>query len=270
MLRILVVFIATIATLVPALLDAATVTVPGDHPTIQQAVDAAWPGEEVLVGKGEYSENVVVEKSVTLKAAEGARIKAADPGEPVITVSGVDGYVVSGFEVTDSKASGIRVSDSSNGRIEGNKAVNNANGILVYRSENNVITGNTADGNDIYGLYLERSHNNTVTSNNVDRNADRGIFLSYSNNNTVTGNSANLNAWNGITLWESDNNVIRNNLALRNTYGIVTGSSEGNEISGNVTLPNLYIILPVILVYAGIVLYLLQKVILRFIYGSKE
>lgn len=39
---------------------AATITVPDDHPTIQDAVDAASPGDVIQVRNGRYEENVIV------------------------------------------------------------------------------------------------------------------------------------------------------------------------------------------------------------------
>jgi len=39
-----------------------TIYVPGDYPTIQSAIDAASPGDTILVAAGTYTENVEVDR----------------------------------------------------------------------------------------------------------------------------------------------------------------------------------------------------------------
>src|SRR5210317_440913 len=40
--------------------------VPGEYPTIQTAVDAANPGDEIIVQKGIYKENIIIDKYINL------------------------------------------------------------------------------------------------------------------------------------------------------------------------------------------------------------
>ncbi|HEC63608.1 MAG TPA: hypothetical protein ENI38_04400 [Candidatus Acetothermia bacterium] len=76
----------------------ATLRVPQDYPTIQAAVDAAAPGDEILISSGSYPEEIEIEKSVTLRAAgevqvgssllAGVRVRA---GEVLIEGLGLAG-----------------------------------------------------------------------------------------------------------------------------------------------------------------------------------
>src|SRR5689334_16049581 len=50
---------ALLSILLCALARANTLNVPSQYPTIQQALDAAAPGDSVLVADGTYTENVV-------------------------------------------------------------------------------------------------------------------------------------------------------------------------------------------------------------------
>lgn len=49
--------------------QARTIAVPWTLPTIQAAVDAAAPGDTVIVGKGTFTEEVVIDKDLTLRGA---------------------------------------------------------------------------------------------------------------------------------------------------------------------------------------------------------
>ncbi len=61
-----VALIVCAALAVPASAATLTVGAGGQFKTIQQAVDAANPGDTVLVALGTYAENVVVNKPVTV------------------------------------------------------------------------------------------------------------------------------------------------------------------------------------------------------------
>lgn len=251
-----------------ACVQAAVIYVPGNFKTIQDAVNSASPDDTVIIREGTYSENIVIKKTVTLKSAiaHGAVIRAAVKKEPSVKIENTSGAGVIGLTLTGSDNAGIFLYNASGSRIEGNMAVNNNSGIVLDHSSNNTLIGNNANSNSSYGIYLLRSNNNLIEKNTANSNEDKGVFISYSDNNRITDNSANLNAWNGMMLWASHNNELKDNLTLRNTYGIVMNDAEGNNLAGNTTLPNIFLILPIVLIYIGVISYLVQKNIMRFIY----
>ena len=61
---------------------AATVHVPGDHPTIQAGIDAAAEGDTVLVAPGTYYENLSLETNILLKSEDGPLDTIIDGGGP--------------------------------------------------------------------------------------------------------------------------------------------------------------------------------------------
>ena len=52
------------------------------YPTIQSAIDAASPGDEVLVDDGLYPENLLIEKDLFLRSENGADVTTIDGGSP--------------------------------------------------------------------------------------------------------------------------------------------------------------------------------------------
>ncbi len=251
------------------LASASVIRVPEHYKKIQDAVNAANPNDIIIVNAGTYRENIVIKKTVQLKSAKGPEatvVTAARKTDPVFKIDHAANVNVSGFTATGSGVSGISLHNASGSIIRDNRATGNGDGILVYSSSGNNIISNAADSNARYGIYMEASKGNVLTDNSASLNGDKGIFLSSSRGNTVTDNSANINTWNGILLWSSHGNIIKGNKAMRNTYGIVQGDSDDNDVDDNTTLPNFVLILPIILVYTGVVFYLVQKNIARKIY----
>lgn len=250
---------------------ASDIFVPDSFKTISEAVHAANDGDSVIIRAGVYEDNVTVTKRITVRSEHGPTatvVKAALKQEPVFTFKDSQGAELKGISATGSEAAGIKAVNSTGLTIKDNKLTNNAYGIGLYGSKECLISGNTANMNESYGIYLEYSDGNTIEANIANMNNDKGIFMSYSHRNRVVKNTANLNTWNGIVLWSSNYNVLEDNRTLRNTYGLVLSDSNNNEVSGNTSLPNIFIILPIVIVYLGILSYLIQKNIFRLIYRS--
>lgn len=268
--RLLIVLaLLTLFVLTEKSLKAATLRVPEDYPGIQSAVDRAAPGDHIIVNAGTYVENIAVKKPLVLKSAEGPDetiVTAENIDKPTVTVTETSDVSVEGLTITGSDISGIMLNKADTSTISNNRLVNNAKGLVLLNSNGNSLTGNVIDENDQYGLYLFKSNFNTVSENSVDKNGDKGLFISYSNNNAIVGNHANLNMWNGIVLWSSNYNLVTENKTLRNTYGIVESESTGNVVTNNIIWPNIFIILPVLLIYMGILTYIIQKRLLKAVY----
>ena len=142
----------------PTYARAATWTVgaePGmDYVTVQAAIDAAAPGDTVLVALGDYNESIVLTKSVTLAGAGRDLTTLTGAGSSVIRIDGTDSATISGFTITG-------------GRGYSDGAVARGGGIYCSEASPTItdctITGNTASVGG--GVYI---HGGAPTITNCD------------------------------------------------------------------------------------------------------
>ena len=185
------------------------IRVPDEYRIIQKAVEAAMPGDTIEVSPGSYTENVIINKPLTINAAQGGSIIQAANASLSCIFSTMDNTSISGLTCQ-----------------------NGSNGIRLWKSCNNTLTNNNCSTND-YGIRLSESCNhNTIFENVVSTNNESGILLWSSNNNTLARNVASNNEY-GIKLYKSSNNCITGSNCSNNLNGIYSGYSNDNNISYN-------------------------------------
>ena len=240
---------------------------------IHAAVDNATNGSHIFVYNGSYTENVVIDKSITLEG-EGmdvVGVSAESFGNVFkIETSWVN---ISGFTLKDSYSSGVYLYEADHCNISNNNASNNGDGICLYSSSNNTLQNNIASDNN-NGIRLHSSSNNTLSGNTMSEN--RRNFKIYGDgishytqsidaSNTVDGrpiyywidqvndqipddagfvgvvNSTNItvkdlrltNNHQGVLFAYSKNSRIVNVTTLNNDYGIYLLSSINNTLQKN-------------------------------------
>jgi len=126
---------------------------------------------------------------------------------------------------------GIYIWSSSNNIFAGNNfSENNDNGIYIWSSSNNIFAGNNFSEN-INGIHLFHSSENVV-SGNIVLNNNYGIYVGDSDKNVILNSKASNNQ-RGIYLHFSRENILNNNTLDSNLYGILLDSSSNNEILHN-------------------------------------
>lgn len=128
---------------------------------------------------------------------------------------------------------------TSNDIINNRVNLSKINGIaLVYASDSNNVSSNTANTNGNISIKVSSSKNNMI-ENNIAMYSDIGIFLDWSKNNFIRKNTANNNDIHGISLeWFSDNNRITDNKASNNIVGLSFMWSSNNIAENNTLTQN--------------------------------
>jgi PKD repeat protein len=230
---------ALCAEYVPETATPVTITVGDDgedFSSIQAAIDDAEPGDIILVSPGTYSENLTIEKSLTLHSTDGAESTTIDG---MVAIDLVDAATVTfggadaGFTVTGSSPGfEVRLSSWSQLTIQGN-SINGCddNGIYVERVRrwsllsvlDNAIADNSYDGisiDEILDFGEVRIEGNVISRNDEDGISVQTVH--YAGALEIRDNIIEENSGTGINLFE---------------YGVVRyGSSASivdNEIRGN-------------------------------------
>jgi nitrous oxidase accessory protein NosD len=174
--------------------DRQVLQVPADFATIQQAVDAAEPGDVIMVAPGTYCEQVSITTSdLTLRAAPAV-------GNPTILSGACE---AGGFGI---HAHGIHVAGVSDVEISGFTIEGFSTGIFLNSTTESRIFGNEIRDN----VYLDSSA--SFAADGV------GIFLRMGSNfNEIQQNWIHDNGHLGIGLWNGNNgNLIRANWLIDN------------------------------------------------------
>ncbi len=242
---------------------------PGE--SIAKAVRQARAGDTVLVERGDYSGNIVIDKPLTLRGRNRPTVSGGERGD-VIRVKAPD-VVIEGLIVRDSGAdltaqnAGIYVEPGAHRvAIRSNDLVYNLFGAWVEGVENPVIQGNLITGKrDVQsaqrgnGIQLYNTTGARILDNNISFTRD-GIYVDVSHHAVFRGNrmhhlrygthymNSYYNLWEknesylnrgGLALMEVRDQVVRDNIAWGNSdHGIMLRTIQDAVVERNIVVGN--------------------------------
>jgi parallel beta-helix repeat protein len=217
-----------------------------DYASIQDAVDAAATGAEILIQPGVYAEAIVVTRSVTLAGSGPGTVVEYPAGGPpdaaVIEVRGasevrIETLSVRGFEP---EVDGLRVRDATAVVLDSIVASNNTqDGIDVRRSSAVQIVSGTLEGNGGDGLQLEDCNGVSVLSSRSASNAVDGVKVELSGDVLLEGSEFVFNDDDGILVRDSSGVELTGNTSTDNGgWGVSVNSSPDTVLDRNTVEDN--------------------------------
>jgi parallel beta-helix repeat protein len=200
--------------------------VPGEYPTIQTAIDAANPGDDIVVQKGLYKENIIIDKNINLTGVEWPEIDGGSQEGNINTVmiaylgdraGKVEGFIVSGGGLGPT-GHGIYIWDSSPQIINNQITRNRHNGIGVHGRA--AQTGKT------------KIYNNLIYENGV------GVGNGMGGNPHIYNNKIYHNRMAGVGVRGQATPRIEGNYIYENEIGIGSREAASPHVKGNHIVAN--------------------------------
>ena len=145
--------------------------------------------------------------------------------------------LITGNEIVDSSISGVFLQSSQDNKIIGNNISNPITGIRLKGSSFNTMEGNNISQCFGYGISMDRSPVNLVVNNILEENSFGIIVGEGSSFNTARNNSF-INNEIGFKVIYAGNASILENEFSGSDIAIITKSSHGNIIHGNMIVDN--------------------------------
>jgi parallel beta-helix repeat protein len=178
--------------------------------TIQAAVDAAQPGDAVVVPPGRYHESVTIAKSgITIRGSRGAVLDASGFATGIRAASGPGGPVCPPLTLHDLAVEGLRIEGAG------------FTGVFFRGVDGFAMRDGSYSGNRLYAVFPVCSRNGVIEGNHVEGTNDGAIYVGSSDRVAVERNHAT-DSTAGILIENSTNIVVRENTTIGNTAGIVT------------------------------------------------
>jgi len=230
MLTLLLVGMLTLAFKIqPVKAEPATIIVPDDFLTIQEAINHANSGDVVYVRSGAYYESIVINKSISVVGELPHRpLLDGDKAHWPVKIS-ADNVTFSTFRVRRSMwiygygGGGIYLANSNSCVVTNNEVMDNQYGIGLYGASNNIIHDNLLEENHVNILCkhsmlpsdpLITSRNNTFVTNILRKGDTAFALLDFSEGriieNTIMNNSRGVTIESPVDVMTYHNNFINN------------------------------------------------------------
>jgi nitrous oxidase accessory protein len=209
---------------------------------INDMLHIASPGDTILIGEGEYVENLIIDKPITIRGINNPTIRGEFTSHVILIQANktrIEGLTVSesGTRLMEDMAC-IRV-EADSVILHNNRITKPLHGIYIKGGSYIKITNNTIEGRqDLIpedrgnGIHLWNSSHNLLSANKISFVRD-GIYFSFAHHTNVADNHIH-NVRYGLHYMYSDDNIFINNLFENNVAGAALMYSKKIEFYKNI------------------------------------
>lgn len=227
---------------------AEVVRVPGDAPTITEAIDAVAPNGLVLVAPGVYEEEVLIDKAGVTVRGEDRNRTVIDAGgvRPYGVVGVADGVTVQNLTVTGATFYGVLVTGmftEDGPEARGSSGYTSLDPEEFPPLQRFLVDHVTAYNNGLYGIYAFDAQHGAIRDSYASGSADSGIYVGQCRecNILVSGNRAvdnavgfeNANASDSVWVVENDFSGNRIGMTFISNYQEAFAPQRENWVVGN-------------------------------------
>jgi parallel beta-helix repeat protein len=145
---------------------------PADHKTIQEAIDAANPGDTIFVYEGTYPEHVIVNKTVALKGQDQDKVIVTGGGTGKVFHVTADGVSIKYFTIRDAQY-GVYAYMTDRLEMSYNIVTNYSTGLYFYKTTDSWVTYNEISYGE-YGIEAYYAYDDAFRYNNISYNTKYG------------------------------------------------------------------------------------------------
>ncbi len=231
----------------------------GDHLTITEAIEAANPGDRILVRPGLYPEGLVIDKPGLEIIGDGnlddVVVQAVDKDALLFRTTmgraanltlrqmgggdwnGVDiaqgRLELDGCDITSQNLSCVAIHGGADPRLRHNRIHDSEGGVLVHKNGQGVLEENDIFGNDFFGVEVRQGGNPTLRHNRIRDGKKSGVLICYNGRGVLEENDIFGNANNGVAIVQGGNPTLRRNRINKNGHVAVEVFSGGGTIEDN-------------------------------------
>jgi parallel beta-helix repeat protein len=238
----------------------------GDFLTVGAAIEAARPGDRIVVRPGLYEEGLVVDKPLEIlgdgpvadieirahgadallfKASIGRvanlTLRQAGGGDLWYCVNIAQGRLdLEGCDISSQSGPCVGIHDGADPRLRRNQIHDGREGgVFVYADGRGTLEDNHISGNALVGVEIETGGDPTLRRNKIHDNKEGGVFVLADGRGTLEDNDISGNGRAGAMISTDGDPTLRRNKINRNAdagvriYQDGRGTLEDNDLTDN-------------------------------------
>jgi F-box protein 11 len=194
----------------------------GDYTTLTEALNAASPGDRILVRPGLYKEGIVIEKPVEIVGDGG-------PGEVVIEATGADAVLfranmgrIANLTLRQTGGGNWYCVDITQGRLDLEGCDITCQSLAcvgIHGGADPRLCGNRIHDGKESGILIYENGQGTLEDNDIFANTKSGVTIKTGGNPTLRRNRISKNGYEAVWVYDGGQGVIEDNDLRENVRG---------------------------------------------------